>query len=96
MTKTKIDFSDKQSPVFPIPRIGGTAITQDRPLRSIGLGCHPSQVAEFNEDYRRAGISGARHDDDGTCVLESRKARNSVLKLRGMFDNDACYGDHSG
>jgi len=75
--------------------IGG-AISQSRPLRSLGLGCHRTQVAEFNQFYRDNRITGVHHDADGTCVLESREARNEVLKLRGLRDNDAGYGDWSG
>lgn len=84
-----------RSRVFSVPMIGN-AISPVNPLRSVGLSCHPSQVGEFNEDYRKAGIVHAHHAADGTCVIESRKARNQVLKLRGLRDNDACYGDHSG
>jgi hypothetical protein len=91
----KPDFSTNRSPVFHVPRIGG-AISQANPLRSIGLGVHPSQVQEFNSWYRENGIAGAGHTPDGACILESRKARNEVLKLRGVRDNDAGYGDHSG
>lgn len=78
-----------------VPRIARGA-SQSRPLRSIGLGVHPSQVDEFNAFYAGAGITGAFHDRDGTCVLESRQARNRVLQLRNMRDNDAGYGDHAG
>ena len=70
--------------------------SQDRPLESVALSCHPLQVAEFNAMYAAAGITGASHRADGTCVLESRRARNEALKLRGLRDNDAGYGDHAG
>lgn len=65
-------------------------------LRSLGLGCMRKQVAEFNAFYRDAGITGAHHDPDGTLVIESRQARNQVLALRNLRDNDAGYGDHAG
>lgn len=85
----------KRSPVFPVPRIArgyGSA----SPLESLGAGCHPSQVEEFNAAYRKGGIVGAYHKPDGTCVFESRKARNQVLKSRGMIDQDGGYGDYTG
>ena len=78
-----------------VPMVG-VAISQAAPLRSLGLGCARRQVGEFNRYYREHGISGAYHDSDGTCVLESRQARNKVLKLRGLRDNDAGYGDWAG
>lgn len=84
-----------RSKVFDVPRIG-LSISAVNPLKSIGLGCHPSQVSEFNQWYQDSGVSCAHHEPDGTCVIESRKSRNQVLKLRGLRDNDACYGDHSG
>lgn len=78
-----------------VPQIARGA-TQDRPQLSIGLGVPRFQVDEFNAFYASAGITGAYHRPDGTCVIESRKARNQLLKLRGMRDNDAGYGDHAG
>jgi hypothetical protein len=85
----------KRSKVFAVPMLG-TAISVAKPLKSIGLGCHRTQVEEFNQFYRENGINSAHHDANGDCILESRQARNQVLKLRGMRDNDAGYGDHSG
>ncbi len=76
-----------------IPMIGRA---YERPLRSLGLAVPQSQVQEFNELYQQKGISGARHDADGTCVLDNRDARNAVLELRGVRDNDAGYGDYAG
>lgn len=67
-----------------------------RPLESIGMACTPGQVAEFNRLYADAGIVGAQHKPDGTLVMDSRSARNSVLRFRNLRDNDAGYGDHAG
>ena len=88
-------FQKNKSDVFNVPNVN-LATTQANPLESVGLGVHRTQVEEFNQMYRDAKISGAAHKEDGTLVLESRKARNEVLKLRGCRDNDAGYGDHSG
>jgi hypothetical protein len=76
--------------------VGGTAISQAKPWKSLGMGCSSRQVKEFNDFYQENGITGAYHEPDGTCVATSRKARNQVLKLRNMRDNDAGYGDWSG
>jgi hypothetical protein len=94
--RKRTDPSVKRSKIFAVPMIGGVAISEAKPLRSLGLACHSNQVAEFNQFYRENGIVGASHESDGTCVLESRKARNEVLKLRGLRDNDAGYGDWAG
>jgi len=93
--KVKPNFTKNKSDVFAVPNINN-AINQAKPLESVGLGVHRTQATEFNEMYRDAGISGAMHKEDGTLVLESRQARNKVLKLRGCRDNDAGYGDWGG
>jgi len=72
------------------------AIRANKPLESVGLAVHKDQVAEFNEFYRENGVNGVHHKANGACVIESRAARNKVLALRGLRDNDACYGDCAG
>lgn len=93
--RVKINTSIKRSTVFNVPMLG-LAISSSNPLRSVGLACGKKQVSEFNEFYQQSEIVGAHHEPDGTCVLESRKARNDVLKARNLRDNDAGYGDWSG
>jgi hypothetical protein len=93
--RKRVDPSVNRSKKYAPPRLG-VAISGSKPLESVGLGCHPTQVQEFNQYYQQHGITGAHHNEKGNCVLESRKARNQVLKLRGLRDNDAGYGDWSG
>ena len=93
--KVKPNFTKNKSKVFDVPNVGN-AISQANPLESQSIGVHRTQVAEFNKMYKDAKISGAMHKEDGTLVLESRQARNEVLKLRGCRDNDAGYGDYCG
>lgn len=81
--------------------IGGEGVPMistaySKPLQSLGAGCHPKQVTEFNQMLAGAGITGARHLPDGKCEFDSREARNQVLKLRNLRDNDAGYGDYAG
>lgn len=66
------------------------------PEKSLAAGCHSNQVAEFNEYYRERGVIGARHLADGTLEYDSQGAMNDVLKLRGLYDRDACYGQWAG
>jgi len=91
----KPDFARSRSDMYAVPKVNN-AINQAKPLESVGMACHRQQVTEFNEMYRDKGISGAYHKKDGTLVLESRQARNDVLKARGCRDNDAGYGDFGG
>jgi hypothetical protein len=94
-TKVKPNFRKNRSDVFNVPTVNN-AISQANPLESQSIGVHRSQVQEFNEMYRDAGIVGAMHKENGNLVMESRQARNEVLKLRGCRDNDAGYGDYCG
>lgn len=93
--RAKVDPTVNRSKVFAVPRIG-VAISQANPLRSIGLACHRDDVGKYNEFLKSKGVTGAYHDKDGTCVIESRQARNQVLKARNLRDNDAGYGDWAG
>ena len=86
-TKVRPNFRKNRSDVFNVPTVSN-AISQANPLESQSIGVHRSQVQEFNEMYR--------HKENGNLVMESRKARNEVLKLRGCRDNDAGYGDYCG
>lgn len=94
-SKVKPNFRAKRSDVFSVPMVNN-AINQANPLESMSIGVHRNQVAEFNKMYKDRGIAGAYHKEDGTLVMESRKARNEVLKARGCRDNDAGYGDYCG
>ena len=67
-----------------------------RPQVSMAAGVHSSQVREFNEDYKRHGITGAYHREDGALVINDNASRNRVLALRGLRDNDAGYSQHAG
>ena len=93
--RKRVDPSVNRSRVFAVPRLG-LSITAAKPLESVSSGCHPNQVQEFNQFYKQQGITGALHKKDGTCVFESRQARNQVLEARGMRDQDAGYGDWAG
>lgn len=93
MTKKKNRESKRSH--LAVPYVAA-AIRSDKPWRSLGLSVPMSQANEFNQMYQEKGITGAYHERDGTFVAESRKARNEVLKLRNLRDNDAGYGDWAG
>jgi len=71
------------------------AISEGTPWKSQSCGCHPTQVKQFNEDMKRHGIQCAHMHNDGTLECTSRKARKNVMKMRGLFDKDAGYGDQA-
>ena len=72
------------------------AAGEGNPLISQIMGCHPSQSKEFNEEYKKHGITGAYHREDGALVITSNKARNQVMKSRNYLDRDAGYGQWAG
>jgi hypothetical protein len=72
------------------------SVTYTVGLESMAAGCHSGQVKEFNEMYKSAGVIGAYHKPDGVCVFESNRARNEVLKIRGLYDRDGGYGQWAG
>jgi hypothetical protein len=71
------------------------AYSRAKPWQSITMGCHPSQVAEFNRIYESHGVD-AGHLPNGTLEAYSRQGRNDVMKALGRRDHDAGYGDHNG
>jgi len=77
------------------PRIGEKRTAEGHISKA--MGCHPSQAREFTEIYRKHGITDARHrESDGAFVYGSRKGRAEVMKMRGMIDKDAGFGDFAG
>lgn len=75
-----------------------SAYSDTRPLESQAMGCHPNQVADFNEKIQKRGgnLRSGHYNEKGNFVTTSRQARNDELKARCMLDADAGYGDHAG
>jgi len=67
--------------------------TEHSPLISDGCGVMKSQVAETRKAIRRHGIQGAAVLDNGQMRFTSRRARKEFLAMRGLVDNDGCFGD---
>ncbi len=63
------------------------------PLLSEGMGCMKAQVPEMRQVIRKHGIQGVTVRDSGQLEITSRQGRRELLKVRGMVDNDAGYGD---
>ena len=75
------------------PPMTANTYSEHDPLISEGCGVMKSQVGEAREMIRRHGIQGAAVHDNGQIRFTSRRARKELLKMRGLVDNDAGYGD---
>lgn len=76
--------------VIQCPRAASPSIWNG--FESEALACDPSQVAEMNERNKNNGV-GARYDPEGMCHIPDRADRKKLLKLEGMHDKSAGYGD---
>lgn len=75
------------------PVMTANTYSEHDPLISDGCGVMKSQVGEMREAIKRHGIQGAEVHDNGQIRFTSRRARKELLKMRGLVDNDAGYGD---
>ena len=81
---------------FPDRPLGsGEGITAwKRPVRSLGMGVHTSQIDEAYERNRKAGITGVTYDrETGEAIIHDRHARKQLMRVNGVFDRDGGYGD---
>jgi hypothetical protein len=76
---------------------------EHKPLQSITLGCHSSQIKEFNDRIKKDGRRGVRYvphprgiEYGGVAEFTSRRGRNEEMKKRNKMDGDAGYGDWAG
>lgn len=74
---------------------GRAAVTWSRPIESQALGVGPQQVKEAESKMAEMGCP-TRYTKDGAAVIESRSHRNMLMRLNGMRDLDAGYGDYAG
>lgn len=66
---------------------------QHDPLVSDGLGVMKAQVPEMREEIRKRNIQGVLVRDNGQLEITSRQGRREVMRMRGLGDADAGYGD---
>lgn len=74
------------------PRTANT-YTEHDPLISDGCGVMKSQVSATRDAIRKHGIQGAAVLENGQVRFTSRRARRDFLRMRGLVDNDAGFGD---
>jgi len=75
------------------PAVIGTSRTWSGPFESLSV--HPRQVPELNRLLMRRGCRPARFDKFGTCYPDDRRHLNEIMRVRGMCDLDAGYGDRA-
>ena len=88
---TREEFTKNPKPIAAC-RVPNTYRAHD-PLLSDGIGCMKSQVGEMREVIRRHNIKGVTVRDSGKLEITSRRGRRELLKVRGLADSDAGYGD---
>lgn len=75
------------------PPMTANTYREHDPLISDGCGVMKAQVPEAREAIVRHSIQGASVLDNGQVRFTSRRARKEFLRMRGLVDNDACFGD---
>jgi len=75
--------------------MGTLAYSESKPLVSEALGCMKHQVPEMRQAVERAGLSGVRVLKNGAVEITTRgeRGRRGLLKMRGLHDAEAGYGD---
>ena len=73
-------------------------ISEGKPNISFSMGCHPSQVKEFNEHIKKHGVRCAHYREDGALVSTSNKSRNQMIRAQNgnHFDRQAGYSEWAG
>ena len=89
---SKKEFRNRKPKPLGAPMVANTYRDHD-PLLSDGIGCMKSQVGEMREVIHRHNIKGVTVRDSGQLEITSRRGRRELLKVRGLSDADAGYGD---
>lgn len=73
--------------------------TVEKPITSDGLGCHPEQCREFEEQARSLGVPVEFDRRTGQALFTGRRHRNRYIKAlnsatgANYHDRDGCYSD---
>lgn len=62
------------------------------PYYSKAMGVHPSQIPEFQEVYKRAGLGEQEFDRLGNPKVTDGKHREKLMKARNFVDNNSFTG----
>lgn len=75
------------------PPMTANTYSEHDPLISEGCGVMKSQVGETRKVLEAHKIPGVAVLDSGQMRFTSRRARRDWLRIRGLNDQDAGYGD---
>jgi len=65
--------------------------------RNVALGVNPKQIPRLQRLLKARGAGDTQFDKrTGDCMVENRTHYNQIMKARGMFNQDAGYGDWAG
>lgn len=90
ITKKQFDALPKKP--IGAPMVPNTYRAHD-PLLSDGIGVMKSQVGEMRRVIKKYNIKGVTVRDSGQLEITSRRGRRDLLRVRGLVDADAGYGD---
>lgn len=65
------------------------------PRLSVGMGCLPHEIEAKSKMLAAAG-EPTEFDKSGDMILRDQGHANRVMQKTGVFDRDACYGQHAG
>lgn len=78
------------------PKVRGKNMQPDWGYESDAAGVHPEQVPEAVAYCKQKGVPTEFNPKTGNPVMRNRSHRNRFLKVWGLRDRDAGYGDYSG
>lgn len=62
------------------------------PMKSDAMGCHPSQVKEYQQKLAEKGLQ-ADFTKDGRIILNSPKHRKAIGEAMKFYDKNGGYSD---
>lgn len=76
--------------------VPGTRSKSAWPFESDAMGVHPAQVAEAEAYAARCGCPTHYNPVTGNPEVQNPEHRNALMKINGLADRDAGYGDYAG
>lgn len=70
--------------------------SESNPWKSISMGVPKKLVARENERLKYHGVKCAKYNEKGILEATSKKSANAAMRIRGMQNLDAGYGDYAG
>ena len=75
----------------------GETYSESKPWESISMAVPKKLVDRENERLKYHGVKCAHYDPhSGKLIATSKKSANAAMRIRGMQNLDAGYGDYAG